>query len=65
MWFSLFGSLVFNMGSVLLFAILRQATPECATFRAIVGMGTAAGLLFVGKSYVDLLDRQAVLHDNE
>ncbi|XP_037084230.1 uncharacterized protein LOC119104616 [Pollicipes pollicipes] len=63
--FSVFGSLLFNMGSVLLFAILRQATPECATFRAMIGMTSAAGLLYIGKTYVDHLDRQAVLHDAE
>jgi len=59
--FSLFGALMFNMGSVLLFAILRQVTPECATLRTIVGVTSSCVLLSVGKQYVDHLDRQAVI----
>lgn len=54
--YSGFGSVMFNLGSMLLWALGRTVAPESPVLRTVVGVAGAAGVLYVGKNYVLYLD---------
>jgi len=53
--YSVFGSVIFNFGGVLVLATAKSLLP-CQSLRA--GFGIVAGLIFlyIGKSYLDMVD---------
>lgn len=51
-----FGSVMFNLGSMLLWALGRTVAPESPLLRTAVGAAGAAGALYLGRSYVLYLD---------
>ena len=53
--YSVFGSVIFNFGSVLVFATSKSLLP-CESLRAVVGVTTALVFLYIGKSYLDMVD---------
>lgn len=54
--YSGFGSVMFNLGSMLLWALGRTVAPESPVLRTVVGVAGAAAVLYVGKNYVLYLD---------
>ncbi|XP_076038687.1 uncharacterized protein LOC143023905 [Oratosquilla oratoria] len=54
--FSVFGSLMFNLGSMLFWALGRTAAPESTAVRLIFGVATSAGALYLGHRYVTYID---------
>ena len=54
--YSVFGAVMFNFGSVLFWAATKQQLPNCKELRMIYCAGSAAGLLYLGKRYVDYID---------
>ncbi|XP_014673591.1 PREDICTED: uncharacterized protein LOC106813865 [Priapulus caudatus] len=57
--YSVFGAVMFNFGSVLLWATAKTVVPPCTTARALFALGSGAGLLWVGYRYVKMLDENA------
>lgn len=57
--FCAFGSAIFNLGSMLTWALGHTVAPESPTLRFLMGIGGAVGVLYVGKRYADYLDGQA------
>lgn len=51
-----FGSVIFNLGSMLLWALGRTVAPDSPALRTLVGVAGAAGALYLGKNYVLYLD---------
>ena len=58
MCFSIFGSTMFNLGSMLLWALGRTVLPDCSTLRFMIGFAGATGSLIFAKKYVDFIDSQ-------
>ncbi|XP_014272135.1 uncharacterized protein [Halyomorpha halys] len=59
MLYSCFDALIFNFGSVLLWAVLRTVSPKSNCISTIMGLLTSAGLLCTGYSYLKYLDDKA------
>lgn len=55
-FYSGFGSVMFNLGSMLLWALGRTVAPENSVLRTLMGIAGAAGGLYLGKNYVLYLD---------
>ena len=58
MFFSTFGSTIFNLGSMLTWALGNTMAPESSVLRFLMGLGGAVAILYVGKSYLDYVDGQ-------
>lgn len=54
--FCAFGSVMFNLGSMLLWALGRTVAPESPVLRTVFGTAGAVGALYLGKRYVDFVD---------
>lgn len=57
--YSVFGAVMFNFGSILLWATTKVALPKCMFARVLFGLGSGAGLLYTGWCYVRVLDKNA------
>lgn len=51
-----FGTVMFNLGSMLLWALGRTVAPENAFLRTAIGVGGAAGTLYLGRMYLNYVD---------
>lgn len=51
-----FGTVMFNLGSMLLWALGRTVVPENAFLRTVIGVGGAAGTLYLGRMYLNYVD---------
>ncbi|XP_069959514.1 uncharacterized protein [Cherax quadricarinatus] len=51
-----FGTVMFNLGSMLLWALGRTVAPENTVVRTMMGAAGAVGALYIGKNYVAYLD---------
>ncbi|KAK7502370.1 hypothetical protein BaRGS_00006323 [Batillaria attramentaria] len=58
--YSVFGSFLFNFGSVLFWATCKSLLPERPGLRALFGLVSGFVLLYVGKEYVDYIDSRRV-----
>ncbi|CAB0014712.1 unnamed protein product [Nesidiocoris tenuis] len=56
--YSGFSSVVFNFGSVLLWAVLRSST-RSNCIATIIGLASGAGLFYAGHNYLQLVDELA------
>ncbi|XP_063445599.1 uncharacterized protein [Mytilus edulis] len=54
--YSVFGTCIFNFGSVLLWATAKHVVPDVPVFRTLLGLASGAGLLYVGKRYLEHLN---------
>lgn len=54
--FCTFGTVMFNLGSMLLWALGRTVAPENPVLRTVMGAAGAAGALYLGRNYVAYLD---------
>ncbi|KAJ7391639.1 hypothetical protein OS493_017336 [Desmophyllum pertusum] len=54
---SLFGTWMFNFGSLLLWAIGKEICPENKVIRAIMALSSSAGLVYIGTDYLEAVDR--------
>lgn len=54
--FSTFGTVMFNLGSMLLWALGRTVAPENSILRTMMGVAGATGAIYLGRSYVVYLD---------
>lgn len=57
--YSVFGTVVFNFGSILLWATTKAVLPQCTMVKAIFGLVSGAGMLYIGHSYIKMLDENA------
>ena len=64
---SCFGSGLFNLGSLLLWAIAKEFCPENKFVRFVVALSTTGGLLFVATDYLAAVDslKNAVIAERE
>lgn len=53
---SLFGSWMFNFGSLLLWAICKEIFPKNKVLRAFVALSSSAGLVYIAKDYLHAVD---------
>ncbi|XP_074648843.1 uncharacterized protein LOC141904190 [Tubulanus polymorphus] len=58
--YSIFGTVVFNFGSVLLWATTKALLPECVYMRSFFGLISGTSLLLIGKEYVAHLDKKCI-----
>ncbi|KAB7495518.1 hypothetical protein Anas_09332 [Armadillidium nasatum] len=56
--FCVFGSSMFNLGSMLLWALGRTVAPDSTPLRFVIGLSGAAGLLWLATKYVSVIDSQ-------
>ncbi|XP_059468390.1 uncharacterized protein LOC132192442 [Neocloeon triangulifer] len=56
--FSVYGALLFNFGSLLLFAVAKSYLPENTNLATLVGVASCYSLVKVGTSYLDHIDSQ-------
>lgn len=59
--YSVFGSFLFNFGSVLFWATCKSLLSDRPGLRALFGLTSGFILLYVGKEYVDYVDRKREL----
>lgn len=59
MLYSGFDALIFNFGSVLLWAVLRTVSPKSNCIATIIGLLTSGGLMYTGYSYLKYIDDTA------
>ncbi|ESO87148.1 hypothetical protein LOTGIDRAFT_107196 [Lottia gigantea] len=55
--YAVFGSFLFNFGSVLFWATCKSLMPKDSALRTLFGLGSGLALLYIGKEYVDHIDR--------
>lgn len=63
--FSSFGTVAFNFGSVLIWASVKSLLPENTSLRVLVGVASSVAFLYLGKEYLDHVDRIATDVDTE
>ncbi|KAK6170732.1 hypothetical protein SNE40_019048 [Patella caerulea] len=56
--YSVFGSFLFNFGSVLFWATCKSILPRGAALRTLFGLGSGLVLLYIGKEYIDYIDKK-------
>jgi len=54
--FCAFGSVMFNLGSMLLWALGRTVVPENLAVRTVLGVGGTVGAIVVAKKYIEFID---------
>lgn len=54
--YSVFGSVIFNFGSVLLWATCKSILPDNSSLKTLFGLISGCGLLFIGHKYVEFVD---------
>jgi uncharacterized membrane protein len=57
-FFSTFGSVIFTFGSVLLWAVLRNALPKNMALCSLIGLSSGITLIGVGRNYLNFVDSQ-------
>ncbi|CAF0730539.1 unnamed protein product [Adineta ricciae] len=55
--FSLYGSAIFNLGTVLVMSIVRSIFPDNNALRLGVGLSSATAILLIGRRYVQYIDQ--------
>ena len=55
--FSVYGSAIFNFGTVLIMSIVRSIFPDNPALRLGVGLSSSAAILFVGRRYIQYIDQ--------
>ncbi|CAF1221312.1 unnamed protein product [Adineta ricciae] len=55
--YSIYGSAMFNFGTVLVMSIIRSIFPDKEPLRLGIGLSTAVALLAIGKKYVNYIDQ--------
>lgn len=57
---SIYGTWMFNFGSLMLWAICKEICPDYKVIRAIMALASSAGLVYVGVDYLREVDRLRV-----
>ena len=47
---------MFNLGSVLLWALGKTVAPENVVLRAVIGLAGSCGVMYMGKKYITFID---------
>ena len=53
---SLFGSTMFNFGSLLLWAICKEVCPKNSILRGVLALSSSAGLVYIARDYLRAVD---------
>ncbi|EDO38293.1 predicted protein [Nematostella vectensis] len=53
---SVFGTFMMNLGSLLFWAIAKEVGPENKLARAVIGLSSAAGLAYVARDFLHAMD---------
>ena len=64
---SVFGSIMMNLGSLLFWAISKELCPRNSFFRTVVAISSSAGFLVIATDYFNVMDelKKAVVVDRE
>lgn len=54
---SLFGTWMFNFGSLLLWAICKEMCPKNTLIRAVLVLSSCAGVVYIGTDYLQAVDK--------
>ncbi|CAF5059184.1 unnamed protein product, partial [Rotaria sp. Silwood1] len=54
--YSMYGSAMFNFGTVLIMTIIRSIFPDKETLRLGIGLSISGALLFIGQRYIHYID---------
>jgi hypothetical protein len=54
--YSVYGAFMFNFGSILLWAVTKVLLPDNTLIRTLFSLCTSAGLIIVGKNYIEYID---------
>jgi len=54
---SLFGTWMFNFGSLLLWAICKEMCPKNRLIRAVLVLSSCAGVVYIGTDYLQAVDK--------
>ncbi|UJR13928.1 hypothetical protein I4U23_000933 [Adineta vaga] len=54
--YSVYGSAIFNFGTVLVMSIVRSIFPDNELLRLGIGLSTGIALLYIGKRYINYID---------
>jgi hypothetical protein len=54
---SIYGSAMFNFGTVLVMSIVRSICPDSEATRLSLGLSSSAALLFIGRRYIQYIDQ--------
>lgn len=54
--FSMYGSAMFNFGTVLVMSIVRSIFPDNEGLRLGAGLSVSVALLYIGRNYVNYVD---------
>ena len=54
---SIYGSAIFNFGTVLVMSIVRSIFPDREALRLGAGLSASALLLFIGRRYIQYIDQ--------
>lgn len=54
---SLFGTLMFNFGSLLLWATCKEMCPKNTLIRAVLVLSSCAGVVYIGTDYLQAVDK--------
>jgi hypothetical protein len=60
--YSVFGTLVFNFGSVLMWATTKSLMPENSAVRVLFGLVSGVGMILMGKEYLAYVDSKCDDH---
>ncbi|CAF0898804.1 unnamed protein product [Adineta steineri] len=55
--YSIYGSAIFNLGTVLVMSIVRSIFPDSTPLRLGVGLSSSAAMLFIGRRYIQYIDQ--------
>ena len=58
--FSVYGAVLFNFGTVLFWATTKSLLPGCPYMRSTFGVGAAVLFYYIGKEYLDWVDKQVI-----
>jgi uncharacterized membrane protein len=64
-FFSVFGSVIFTFGSVLLWAVFRSALPQNVALCSLIGLSSGITLIGVGQNYLNFVDSQLEIGGSE
>lgn len=59
LYFSTFGAVTFSLGSVLIWAIIRNIVPQNVALCTVCGVGSGLALMKVASNYINHVDSLA------
>lgn len=58
MMYTVYGAVLFNFGSIIMWALTKVIVPDCPWFKGILATASSVCMILAGKEYVNHIDRQ-------